>query len=310
MPTTYTDQFYVIDPGNPPARGTELTVQTFDFVDQDTNGFISPSGDDSFDGSDITAVWVNDTIRVMIDGVRVTITGVTFYTADGRAVFTPTDGTVLEDATFLRSTFVQTSTQIPVGAFGPPCFAAGTLIETPDGPVPVEALRPGDLVLTRDNGAQTVRWAGHRRVSGRGTFAPVRFAPGAWGNARALLVSPQHRMLVTGWRAELYFGADEVLVAAKHLVNGDTIHVAPVDWVDYHHILFDGHEMVMAEGLVSESFHPGDYIMMADAGVRAELLALFPDLDPMPGKGGRRTAHRVLRGCEATVLGAPVFCAA
>lgn len=302
MPTTYNDQFFVMDPGNPPPNGTAMVVQRFDFIDQNNNGFISPSGDDSFNGIDITSVWVNDTIRVAMNGVTVRITGVTFYTNSGPAVFTPTDGTILSNATFLSSTWVPNSTQVPVGAFGPPCFVAGSLIDTPDGPRPVEDICGGDLVLTRDHGAQEVRWTGHRRVAGTGDFAPIRFAPGALGNSRALLVSPQHRMLIAGWRAELYCGADEVLIAATHLVNGDTIHRMPMAKVDYHHLLFDDHEILMAEGIPSESFHPGDYILMADAGIRSELLALFPDLNPLPGHGGRRTARPVARGAEARVL--------
>ena len=34
MPTTYTDQFFDMDPANPPAAGTTLTVQVYDLVDQ------------------------------------------------------------------------------------------------------------------------------------------------------------------------------------------------------------------------------------------------------------------------------------
>lgn len=302
MPTTYTDQFFFIDPGNPPPNGTALTVQTLSVVDQDDNGFISPAGDDSFNGFDITAVWVGDTIRVWMNGVRVTITGVTFYLAGGGAVFTPTDGTILSNATFIRSTYVNTSTQIAVGAFGPPCFVAGTGLLTPEGRRPIEEIAVGDLVWTRDRGAQVVRWHGVRKVAGTGDFAPIRFAPGAIGNERELLVSPQHRMLIEGWRAQLFFGEEEILVAAKHLVNGDTIHVACRPWVVYHHLMFDDHEILEAEGVPSESFHPGDWILMADAGVRREMRALFPELDPVPGLGGRVTARRVVRGGEARVL--------
>ncbi len=302
MPTSYSDQFYVMDPGNPPDPGTSLTPSQFSFIDQNNDGRISSSNNDSFDGSDITAIWVNDVIRVTMDGSAVTIRGVTFYTADGRAVFTPNDGTILKPATFNSSSWVTNSTNIPVGQLGPPCFAAGTMIETEAGPKPVEQLEVGDRVLTRDHGMQPILWTGHRRTDGTGDFAPIRFAPGALDNERQLLVSPQHRMVITGWRAELFFGEDEVLVAAKHLVNGDTIHRLPVPQVDYHHFLCDEHEIVLAEGLLSESFHPGDYIMMADAGIRDELLALFPELDPVPGKGGRVTARRVLRAVEAQLL--------
>ena len=45
-----------------------------------------------------------------------------------------------------------------------PCFVAGTRITTPRGDVAVETLRPGDLVLTKDDGFQPLRWSGEREV--------------------------------------------------------------------------------------------------------------------------------------------------
>ncbi|MDP2738381.1 MAG: Hint domain-containing protein [Pseudorhodobacter sp.] len=302
MPTTYTDQFFVIDPGNPPASGTALTTGPISYIDQDNNGYISPSGNDSAGGLDITSVWVGDTITVVMNGVTKTITGVTFYRAGGPAIFTPTDGTILQDATFVSSTYVTKSTQIKVNKFGPPCFTPGTMIRTPSGERAVESLRPGDLVVTRDHGAQPLRWCGSRTVSGLGRFAPIRFAPGVLGNSRALLVSPQHRMLLGGWRAELLFGQDEVLVAARHLVDGGRVQVQPVAEVTYLHLLFDRHEIIEAEGVPSESFHPGDAILAGDAELRAEILALFPELAQVGGRTAWPTARCVLRAHEARLL--------
>lgn len=43
-----------------------------------------------------------------------------------------------------------------------PCYAPGTLIDTPDGPRPVQTLQPGDLLLTLDHGPQLIRWT-HKR---------------------------------------------------------------------------------------------------------------------------------------------------
>lgn len=304
MPTSYSDQFFVIDPGVPPAAGTALTKTFLNYVDQNNNGFISPSGNDSVNGLDITRVWVGDTIRVVMNGVTQTITGVTFYVTGGPAVFTPTDGTVLSNATFVSSTSVTQSTQIPVGAFGPPCFTAGTLIAVPGGEVAVESLRPGDLVLTADHAAQTVRWIGRRRVIGQRDFAPVRFAPGALGNPAALLVSPLHRMVVAGWDAELHFGAPEVLVEARHLVGRPGVTRAPCRSVDYVHILFDRHEIVTAGGVPSESFHPDSILMERDSILRAEIVAIFPEL-ACPRRRARIGAARpVVSGRMAAVLAA------
>ena len=182
------------------------------------------------------------------------------------------------------------------------CFASGTAIATPSGERLIETLVAGDLVLTEDHGAQPIRWMGRRRVSGRGGFAPIRIRAGALGNTRDLLVSPQHRMLLSGWRAELLFGAPEVLAAACHLTNDATIRRSPCDAVTYHHMMFDRHEIVTAEGCLSESFFPGDVSMSdMDAETRAEILALFPDLGGHPGTYSP-TARTVLKQYEARLF--------
>lgn len=181
-----------------------------------------------------------------------------------------------------------------------PCFTPGTLITTPEGPVPVERLRPGDLVETLDHGPQPLRWVGARTVEGMGRFAPIRIAAGALGNRRALCLSPQHRVLLRDWRAELWFGSSAVFVAARHLVNGGSVRAAPVSRVTYLHLAFDRHEAVFAEGLTCESLHLGPMSLAAmDGAQRAELMALFPELATgWPGE----TAHPCLRPWEVGPL--------
>ncbi|MGL6210121.1 MAG: Hint domain-containing protein, partial [Paracoccaceae bacterium] len=182
------------------------------------------------------------------------------------------------------------------------CFVKGTRILTAKGERAVETLRPGALVHTADDGLQKIRWVGRQEVPGTGRFAPVLIRAGALGNKRDLRVSPQHRMLVTGWQAELLFGEDEVLVPACHLVNDHSIHRAPVSWVTYHHILFDKHQIIEAEGCPSESFYPGALTMdRIDAATRDELLALFPGLRRVRGSYGT-TARMVIEAGEARTL--------
>ncbi|QJF52013.1 Hint domain-containing protein [Roseobacter ponti] len=159
------------------------------------------------------------------------------------------------------------------------CFAAGTLIETPDGPRYIETLTEGDLVNTLDDGPQPVRWIGKQRMPGTGPNAPVHIRAGALRNLRDLKVSQNHRMLVTGAEAELLFGTGEVLVAAKHLVNGTTIRVVPCEEVEYVHFLFDAHQIVFAEGCPSESLYPGPQTLgIVDEEARDEIIAFFPEL--------------------------------
>lgn len=165
------------------------------------------------------------------------------------------------------------------GDTGLVCFVAGTRILTPSGQRPIESLVKGDLVITRDHGPLPVRWIGRRTVLGRGDFAPVRIARGMFGARRAHYVSQNHRILVEGWRAELFFGEQEVLVPAKALVDGDRIALRQMPEVTYFHMMFDSHQIVVADGVASESFYPGAAAVDAvERDVRDEIFALFPEL--------------------------------
>ncbi len=184
-----------------------------------------------------------------------------------------------------------------------PCFVAGTLIETTRGRVPVEALLPGDMVLTHDNGPQPLRWVGRRVVAAKGDFAPIHIGANALGAHEALLVSPQHRILIRDPLAELLFEDAEVLVAAKDLVDGVHVRALEGGKVEYVHILFDAHQVVFSQGLATESFLPGPQIAASfEEEIAAEIYALFPELDPETGLGYPPAVRRVLKGWEARVL--------
>jgi len=182
------------------------------------------------------------------------------------------------------------------------CFAAGTLIATPKGAIRVEDLHIGDPVLTADHGVQRIRWAAQRTVRAQGKLAPVRFAKGVLGNDRPLLVSPEHRMVNSGYRAELICGASEVLIPAKHMIDNDQICRVPGGEITYVHIMFDQHEIVFAEGVASESFHPHHCGLEAITGpARDELFSLFPELRSDLSRYGP-TSRRSITKFEARAL--------
>ncbi|EET48964.1 Hint domain-containing protein [Thalassobium sp. R2A62] len=163
--------------------------------------------------------------------------------------------------------------------FAPVCFTSGTRIATVSGDRRIEDLVAGDLVLTMDRGYQPIRWIGSSKVPATGDFAPILIRKGALGNDRDLRVSPQHRMLLQGWQAEMLFGELEVLATAKSLLNDQTILRDEGGEVEYFHMLFDSHEIIWAEGARSESFHPGQQGWTAlDQATRDEILTLFPQL--------------------------------
>jgi len=182
-----------------------------------------------------------------------------------------------------------------------PCFAAGTLIDTADGEMPVEDIEVGQLVWTRDAGMQPVKWASCVQVSGKGKLAPVVFARGALGNAKELVVSQQHRMLISGSSAELLFSTSEVLVAAKHLVGLDGVFLGKRADIVYCHFMFDQHHIVRANGYLAESFFLAESSIKAlELGARGELLSLFPALgEGFDGFG--RSALMCLNAREASV---------
>ncbi|MEM6477482.1 MAG: Hint domain-containing protein [Pseudomonadota bacterium] len=183
------------------------------------------------------------------------------------------------------------------------CFTPGTKIQTADGGQDVALLRQGDLVQTKDNGLQPVLWTGARRVTGARLqvmpdLAPVRILAGALGSDipdDELLVSPEHRMLVKGARARALFNTDEVLVNARDLVDGRHIWIdRMVREVRYVHVLFERHEIVFANGLETESFHPAQAALTG--AQLTEIEACLPEAST------HVFARRVLSSPEAAIL--------
>lgn len=230
----------------------------------------------------------------------------------GQQVFLNTRGTLtvvadedVEDVSFTY-TIQNQSGQADVGFVtlsSIPCFVAGTMIRTPDGEVPVESLVAGDLVMTKDDGAQPLRWIGQRSVAAKGDFAPVRIEADTFGAHDALLLSPLHRVLIRDHLAELMFGEAEVLVAAKDLINDCSVRRVEGGEVDYVHLLFDRHQVVYSAGLETESFLPGPQTTKSfEAEIVREICTIFPEIDPETGAGYSPAARRLLRGFEARLL--------
>ncbi|MFS4583173.1 Hint domain-containing protein [Phaeobacter sp. C3_T13_0] len=168
-----------------------------------------------------------------------------------------------------------------------PCFTPGTTLATPFGACAVEDLNVGDRVVTRDNGLQTIRWIGHRQLDSNALqtaahLQPVLIAEGALGNGmpeRDLLLSPNHRVLISNDKTAFYFEDREILVAAKHLTGLSGVDAVETTFIEYIHFVCDNHEVVSAGGAWIECFQPADQSERGlDRAQRNEVLALFPDL--------------------------------
>ena len=133
-------------------------------------------------------------------------------------------------------------------------FTRGTRITMVSGAqTPIEDLRVGDRVLTRDDGPQEIRWIGQTTVRAAGDFSPIVIHKGALNNVNDLVVSPDHRLFIYQRTDTLGAGRSEVLVKARHLVNGTTVTRQKGGFVDYFQLLFDDHQIIYAEGIAAES---------------------------------------------------------
>ena len=170
-----------------------------------------------------------------------------------------------------------------------PCFASGTRIATPFGPRPVEALLPGEMVMTLDHGPQPVLWKAHILAARPGTPAsrgswPVTLS-GGWG--RPLVVSAQHRVLVRDPWFQLSRDSSEVLAPACGLAPSRRPDIdRPPVW---HHLLLARHEVIRAEGVWTESLFTGGAIFaampaLAARSARAALAAAGVGLHATPAR--------------------------
>lgn len=148
-------------------------------------------------------------------------------------------------------------------------------------------------------------------MSGARLFAmprlrPIRIRPGAFGIGEPdeeLLVSPEHRMVVKGVTARALFNTPEVLVAARDLVNGTSVRLdTTVKEVTYVHLLLPRHEVLFANGVETESFHPANTAMSTISDQdRARLLQRLPAVADNPHSYGSY-ARRNLSSSEAAIL--------
>jgi hypothetical protein len=159
-------------------------------------------------------------------------------------------------------------------------FARGTAITLGDGrPRAIEDLRPGDMVLTRDHGRQPVAWVGRATLRAVGAFAPVVITRGAYGNAADLILSPHHRIFLYQRDRRPGVPTAELLVQAKHLVDGEAVYRREGGFVDYFSLVFARHEIIYAEGIPAESLLVSEAtVTRLPPEIAAEVKARFPGL--------------------------------
>ena len=187
-----------------------------------------------------------------------------------------------------------------------PCFTPDAMVTTQRGEVAVQHLQAGDRVITRDNGIQPVRWVGKTQMflqdfQAEPHLLPVLVRQGSLGKGlpeRDLMVSPNHRLLVANERTSLRFTEREVLVAAKHLsVPG--VHTVQSSGTTYIHFMCDRHEVVLVNGIWTESFQPEDQSLKTIGNAqRLEIYEIFPELKTEAGRAAYTSARQTVTALE------------
>jgi hypothetical protein len=182
---------------------------------------------------------------------------------------------------------------------------AGTLLGTDRGEIRVEDLREGDAVQTLIHAQQqTIVWIGHRRIDCNShpepeKVWPVRISANAFGSGlpcRDLWVSPDHA---------IYVG--DALIPVKYLMNGKTVAQMRIDTVTYYHVELARHDVVLSEGLPTESYlDTGDREKFSQAGVR---IALYPDF-ASPMYPALSSLIWEAKGCAPLIITGPAVLAA
>ena len=289
--------------------GNSLQTEVVAVADTTT---VYPNGSRNLDVLDNDINTTGGTLTIThINGQLVTGVGVPIVLATGQTISLNADGTInilgdgdTEDFNFTYTVDNGTNTDIGfVNVSSIPCFVAGTLIATELGQRSVETILLGDLVMTKDDGLQPLRWIGQRTVAAQDNFAPIRIRANTFGTHDDLMVSPEHRILIRDNLAELLFGEQEVLVSAKDLVNDKSVTRCVGGEVTYVHLMFDRHQVVYSAGLATESFLPGPQTTKSfERKVVEEICTLFPEIDPDTGLGYSPAARRILRHFEAQLL--------
>ncbi|TMV93191.1 hypothetical protein FGG78_05425 [Thioclava sp. BHET1] len=170
-------------------------------------------------------------------------------------------------------------------------FTTGTMITLAGGAqIPIEQLKPGDRVLTRDRGPQPVQLVARARMRAVGSFAPVVISAGVLGNQSDLIVSPHHRVFLYRRGAQKLGETSELLVQAKHLIDEENVWQREGGFVDYFALIFERHEIVYAEGIPVESLMvSAASLSLLPEDLRAEISNRLPNLKHRPHFGTEAT---------------------
>lgn len=182
----------------------------------------------------------------------------------------------------------QTAPALPLFDAAHSAFARGTLITTPRGPIAIEDLLPGDTVMTAEHGPLAILWIGSMEWQPDTETAAqpnrlTRIMADAFGVGRPmadLLTGPGARILTRPRDLRASIGADHVLSPTHAIADGmHAFRLTPPGPVTLYHLCLRHHATIKANGLETESYHPGSGFER-EIGPRmlSRFLGLFPHI--------------------------------
>lgn len=202
-------------------------------------------------------------------------------------------------ADLTRAPRVAPARSLPIAGFG-----GGTMILTDDGSIPVDWLRPGDLVLTLNDGFQPIQWIGRDCLTRAPETVPAVHIPicslGNGVSTTPPLLAARHRVVLTGWQIELNFGVDTILAEA-HDIEPDLVTFPQVNGgtTACTHILMQHHQIIQADGCWVETMQMTHGTLASLSIMAIEDIARL-DLDP---EKHHQSALACMKPFEAHQLG-------
>ena len=157
-----------------------------------------------------------------------------------------------------------------------PALSAGTLLQTVNGPRPVESLQVDDILLTVTGERLPLRWIERRPRLCLGRNAPVLLRAPYFGLDHDICVSPQTRIMRSGPEVEYNFGHERVLVRADDLTaSPGALRDLRQPVRDFYHLMLDDHACLavdrcgvetalLADVLAAEDWAGGAGLVLSD----------------------------------------------
>ncbi len=196
---------------------------------------------------------------------------------------------------FLSIAHVAAVASSAVPAADLPGVESGALVDTPEGPRPVDVLRPGDLILDAEGDAHPLRWIEARPRLSLGRMAPIRLRAPYFGLARNLVVTPQTRLLQTGPVVDYLCGTEAVLAKAVDLMTGRAVQRDRTEPMRvFYHMMLDDPTCIRVERCPIETAHLGDVLAQGGPRISRTAAPVARDLSPSLPLLDRATARALV----------------